>query len=293
MYYRTRIYRAVPENLEIFHKFFLERLLPIQKRHGARLVGRWQTEDERVVAVWEYDSPEHYQRVHARVAADPDAIEAQEYRRQLPPLVLETEEFFMRSTLSDDRLVDVLNERAALGRAICEAAYLEGSFVLRSGQRSGHYFDKYQFESDPALLRRISDALIPLIPSDAEILAGLELGGVPVVTALGLATGLPVVFVRKVAKSYGTEKLAEGPSVCDRSVVIVEDVVTSGGQIAESSVELAELGASVTHALCVIDREAGGREALAEVGVELHPLFVRSELAEWLPSGESRPHRAE
>ncbi len=99
MYYRMRIYQAVQENLEVFHKFFRESLLPVQERHGARLVGRWETEDDRVVAVWEYDSPDHYRRVKADVAADPDAIAAQEYRRQLPTLATQSEEFFMRSSL--------------------------------------------------------------------------------------------------------------------------------------------------------------------------------------------------
>ncbi len=95
-----RIYRAVPENLEIFHQFFRERLLPVQERHGARLVGRWEAEDDRVVALWEYDSPEHYRRVHAGVDADPDAVSAQEYRSQLPTLVTESEELFMRPTVA-------------------------------------------------------------------------------------------------------------------------------------------------------------------------------------------------
>jgi hypothetical protein len=102
MYYRMRIYKAVPEALEVFYRFFREKLLPVQERHGARLVGRWETDDFRVVAVWEYDSPEHYERICAAVAADPDAITAQEYRRQLPELVIESEEFFMRSTVSLD-----------------------------------------------------------------------------------------------------------------------------------------------------------------------------------------------
>jgi hypothetical protein len=93
--------QAVPKNLEVFHRFFRERLLPVQERHGARLLGRWETEDDGVVALWEYDSREHYQRVHGDVAADPDAIEAQEYRRQLPTLVTQSEEFFMRPVPTD------------------------------------------------------------------------------------------------------------------------------------------------------------------------------------------------
>ena len=99
MYYRMRIYRAVPEHLGLFHQFFREQLLPVQRRHGARLVGRWEGEDARVVAVWEYDSLEHYERVQASVARDPDSAAAQERRRKLPALFTEQEEVFMRSTV--------------------------------------------------------------------------------------------------------------------------------------------------------------------------------------------------
>ena len=99
---------------------------------------------------------------------------------------------------------------------------------------------------------------MPLIPADTELLAGLELGGVPVATALSLATGIPAVFVRKQAKAYGTAKLAEGPTVDARRLLVVEDVVTSGGQIVESVGQLRALGATITTAVCVIDRQQGG-----------------------------------
>jgi orotate phosphoribosyltransferase len=150
--------------------------------------------------------------------------------------------------------------------------------VLRSGVTAKDYFDKYQFESDPLLLERIAAELAPLIPSDTELLGGLELGGVPIATALSLRTRLPVVFVRKHAKEYGTQRLAEGPEVTGRTVCIVEDVVTSGGQVLESIRELRALGATIKHALCVIDREAGGSEALREINVALHSLFRRTDL---------------
>jgi orotate phosphoribosyltransferase len=157
-------------------------------------------------------------------------------------------------------------------------SHLEGEFTLRSGRTSSQYFDKYQFESDPDLLRAVAGGLVPLIPDNAEMLAALELGGVPVGTALSLATSLPVVFVRKAAKSYGTRKLAEGPEIDGRRLVVVEDVVTSGGQMLESIRELRACGATVTDAVCVIDREEGGSDALAAVGVTLRPLFTKSEL---------------
>lgn len=169
-------------------------------------------------------------------------------------------------------------ERDVLARRIASVAQLSGEFRLRSGLTADTYFDKYQFESDPALLRAIADELVPLIPPETEILAGLELGGVPVATALSLASGLPAVFVRKAAKRYGTGKLAEGPPIEGRRLLIVEDVVTTGGQIVLSAVDLRDRDAVVTTALCVIDREQGGREELNAAGVDLRSVFTRSDL---------------
>jgi orotate phosphoribosyltransferase len=166
-----------------------------------------------------------------------------------------------------------------LAAAIASVATLRGQFTLRSGALASEYFDKYRFESDPLLLRAIAEHLAPLIPADTELLAGLELGGVPIATALALHTGLRVVFVRKQAKEYGTRQLCEGAAVGGRRVLVVEDVVTSGGQVVASTEDLRSLGAVVSNALCVIDRQAGGESALNAAGITLHSLFSKSDLA--------------
>ena len=168
--------------------------------------------------------------------------------------------------------------RTELARTIHDVSNLRGSFVLRSGATATEYFDKYLFESDPQLLKEIAGQLLPLLPTDAEALAGLELGGVPIATMLSQLSGLPLLSVRKKAKEYGTRRLAEGGEVAGRRLVVIEDVVTSGGQVVISTGELRSLGAVIDTALCVIDREAGGREALTAAGVELRPLFTMSEL---------------
>lgn len=165
-----------------------------------------------------------------------------------------------------------------LAGRIVKASHLTGEFRLRSGATSREYFDKYQFEANPELLREIARQLVALVPAETEVLAGLELGGVPIATALSLATGLPVAFVRKAAKSYGTCRLAEGASLLERRVLVIEDVVTSGGQIVESVGELRKLGARITNALCVIDREAGGHDALGHIDVTLSALFTKTQL---------------
>jgi len=168
--------------------------------------------------------------------------------------------------------------RDELARAIHQRSLLRGSFVLRSGATSDRYFDKYLFESDPELLAEVSQALAKLVPPDTEMLAGLELGGVPLAVMLGQLTGLPVVFVRKKAKPYGTMRLAEGGDIAGRKLLVVEDVVTSGGQVVVSTNDLRERGAVVDSAVCVIDREAGGVEALAEAGVALAALYTMTDL---------------
>jgi hypothetical protein len=100
VFYRLRIYDLVPDNAEVFHEFFVSRLLPVQLRHGARLVGRWQTDDDRVVGVWEYDSREDYDRISDAVRSDPDSIAAQAYRRSsLPQLFTKRDEGFIISTV--------------------------------------------------------------------------------------------------------------------------------------------------------------------------------------------------
>lgn len=117
-----------------------------------------------------------------------------------------------------------------------------------------------------------------LVPDDTDYLAGLEMGGIAIATVLSQVTGIPCLFVRKEAKKYGTAKLAEGPEYAGKRITIVEDVVTSGGQIVLSHQDLVTLGAICTQALCVLDREQGGMEKLANAGITLKSVMTKSEL---------------
>jgi orotate phosphoribosyltransferase len=165
-----------------------------------------------------------------------------------------------------------------LAARITAAARLQGSFTLRSGAVSDTYFDKYRFEADPALLGEVAQAVAALVPADTDALAGLELGGVPIATVVGQLTGLPVRFVRKEPKDYGTRQLAEGGPVAGLRLLIVEDVVTSGGAILDAVPALRALGAAVDQAVCVIDRQSGGAANLAAVGVSLRSVLRMSDL---------------
>jgi orotate phosphoribosyltransferase len=150
--------------------------------------------------------------------------------------------------------------------ALREAAYLEGDFVLRSGRRSRYYLDKYRFETRPEILEalgeRIAQAVTEVEP-DAVRLAGPELGAVALAAAGSLASRLPFVIVRKAAKEYGTSNRLEGAYETGELVCLVEDVVTSGGALLEAVEALREAGLTVRAAICVVDREEGGGEALA------------------------------
>lgn len=126
----------------------------------------------------------------------------------------------------------------ALARRVYDCAHLDGSFQLRSGVTSDEYFDKYLFEGDPELLREVARGLVALLPKGVDALAGLELGGVPLATVASQLSGIPTLFVRKEAKTYGTCRLAEGGDASGRRLAVVEDVVTTAGQIIRSCAAL-------------------------------------------------------
>jgi orotate phosphoribosyltransferase len=164
-----------------------------------------------------------------------------------------------------------------LARRVYDTCHLTGSFRLRSGQISEEYFDKYLFEAQPALLREVAEAMVALLP-ECDVLAGLEMGGIPIATVMSQLTGLPTLFVRKQAKEYGTGKAAEGGPVNGQRAVLIEDVVTTGGALLASSRHLRAAGARVETVVCAIDREQGGRENLKSEGLRLRAALTRGDL---------------
>ena len=181
---------------------------------------------------------------------------------------------------------------AELGAALREHAYLEGDFVLRSGRRSRYYLDKYRFETRPDLLGPLGERIARAVGEhepEAVRLAGPELGAVPLAAAASLASGLPFLIVRKEAKEYGTGNRLEGVFQLGECVCLVEDVVTSGGAAVEAIEALREAGLTCSNAVCVVDREEGGAEALARETVELRPFFRASDLQNATKSA-AKPH---
>ena len=170
---------------------------------------------------------------------------------------------------------------AQLGEALVAAAYLEGDFVLRSGKRSRYYLDKYLFETKPDLLSALGRAIADTVREhepEAELLAAPVLGGVVLAASASLVSGLPFLMIRDAAKQYGTANRIEGAFEPGERVCLVEDIVTSGGALLEAVTAVREAGLVVGTAVCVVDREEGGADALARQAVRLRPLFRAGEL---------------
>ncbi len=166
----------------------------------------------------------------------------------------------------------------SLAADIDAASRIHGEFTLRSGLTTMEYFDKYRFESQLDLLRRVAEAMAPLIPDGTQVLGGLELGGVPIATMVSALTGIPAVFVRKEEKAYGTHQLAEGFDVDGLRITLSEDVITTGGAVRNAALALRDLGAHVDTVVCAIDRTEPGANTLAESRVSTKPVLTKQDL---------------
>jgi len=182
-------------------------------------------------------------------------------------------------------------EDAALIAAIREHALLEGDFLLRSGKRSSYYLDKFRFETRPELLEALGTRLaakIAELEPDVQRIACPVVGAITLAAAASLASRLPFLIVRDEAKEYGTQNQLEGAYEAGDRVILIEDVVTSGGAAADAVRAIRQAALECRTAICVIDREEGGADALARLGVRLQPLFRAAEI---VAGGRSeKPH---
>jgi len=165
-----------------------------------------------------------------------------------------------------------------LGKRIYETSYLEGDFVLSSGRKSKYIFDKYAFETRPEILKNIAGEMAKKVADGTSKIAGMELGGIPLATALSLKTNIPFIIVRKTKKGHGIKRLIEGRLSNKDKVVIVEDIATTGSQALLAAKTIEEAGASILKIIYVVDREEGARKEIEGKGYQFDPLFTKSSL---------------
>ncbi|HEX8911339.1 MAG TPA: orotate phosphoribosyltransferase [Humisphaera sp.] len=168
--------------------------------------------------------------------------------------------------------------RDAVARRIAEVALLRGEFTLRSGRKSSYYLDKYLFETQPDILLALGKLFADRLPPDTDRLAGPELGAVALAAAVSMASGKPFVLVRNAKKGYGSSKMIEGTLKPGEKVVIIEDILTTGGQIVEAAKNLEAAGAKVIKMLGTIDRLEGARENIEAAGYSYESLFTTKDL---------------
>jgi orotate phosphoribosyltransferase len=170
-------------------------------------------------------------------------------------------------------------DRPQLIRRIAEVALLRGEFTLRSGRKSNYYLDKYRFETQPDVLAELGKLFAQKVAAaKVDRIAGPELGAVALAAAASMASGKPFVIVRNQKKGYGGDKLLEGVLVSGESVLIVEDILTTGGQVLEAAKVLQAAGAMVAGICGVIDRLEGARQNIESAGLKFEALFTSRDL---------------
>jgi orotate phosphoribosyltransferase len=168
--------------------------------------------------------------------------------------------------------------RQQLAQRIAEVSLLRGEFILRSGRKSSYYLDKYRFETQPDVLIELGKLFAAKIGPQVDRIAGAELGAVSLAAAASMASGKPFVIVRNQKKDYGTSKLVEGILNAGETVLIVEDVLTTGGQVLEAAKSLKDAGAKIDRIVAVIDRMEGARQAIESAGYVFDALFTTADL---------------
>jgi len=168
--------------------------------------------------------------------------------------------------------------RSALTKRIKDSALLRGEFTLRSGRKSNYYLDKYLFETQPDILKALGEMFATYVQPSTTLIAGAELGGVALAAAASLASGKPFVIIRNAKKDYGTSKPFEGKLTDADSVLLVEDIATTGGQVLEAAKLIKEIGGKVERIVAVIDRQEGARENIESAGFTFDSLFTKADL---------------
>lgn len=165
-----------------------------------------------------------------------------------------------------------------IAKRIADVALLHGDFTLRSGRKSNYYLDKYRFETDPVVLRELGKMLAAHVTPDVQRLAGPELGAVPLAAAAAMASGVPAIFIRNQKKEYGSNKQIEGIFNPGETVLLIEDIMTTGGQVIEAAKTLETAGLKIKKIIGIIDRLEGARANIESAGYQFDSLFTTRDL---------------
>jgi uridine monophosphate synthetase len=172
---------------------------------------------------------------------------------------------------------------AALADKLLSAGCIKfGEFTLKSGLKSPIYIDLRQIITYPKLLAEVAQAYLPIVSSlQFSRIAGLPYAAIPIATAISLAGNYPMIYPRKEAKSYGTKAEIEGEYHAGETVVVIDDLATTGGSKFEAIEKLTGAGLVVKDIVVLVDRQSGAKESLAQAGYSMHAVLTISQLLEY------------